>query len=137
MNTLKQGRKLDTAEMEMIRWLCGATKLDKVRNNIRQKQKGRSDIEEDAKKISVVCSCEERRRRIMHRNRVMKVQGERTRFRPKRRWMGCIRDDRREKQLSVEGEHDRAKWRQAVRNTSPRLSGKRCIEKEEEEKLKH
>lgn len=36
MNTLKQGRKLDTAEMEMIRWLCGATKLDKVRNNIRK-----------------------------------------------------------------------------------------------------
>ena len=32
--TLKkaQGNKLEVAEMRMLRWMCGVTKLDKIRN---------------------------------------------------------------------------------------------------------
>ena len=37
--------------------------------------------------------------------------GSKTRGRPKRRWMDCVRDNLRKRQLSVEDDYDRAKWR--------------------------
>ena len=63
----------------------------------------------------------------------MEVEGVRTRGRPKRRWMDCVRNYLKGKQLSVEDVHDWVKWRQTVKNIEPAQSGKKCMEKEEEE----
>lgn len=45
--------------------------------------------------------------------------GRRSRGRPKRRWMDCVREDLREKQLSEDDVHDRAWWRRAVKIIDP------------------
>ena len=86
---LKKGldKKLDVAEMRMLRWMCGVTKLGKIRNEI---IRGTTTVGEIAKKV------QERRlkwyehvmRREEHyvgrRAMEMKVQGKRKRGRPKK-----------------------------------------------------
>ena len=86
---LKKGldKKLDVAEMRMLRWMCGVTKLGKV---IHERIGGTTRVGEIAKKV------QERRlkwyghvmRREEHyvgrRAMEMKVQGKRKRGRPKK-----------------------------------------------------
>ena len=117
-----QERKLEVEEMKMLRWMCGVTKMDKIRN---ERIRGTAKVEKISKKI------QERRlqwyghvgrreeeyvgRRVME----MEVPGRRGRGRPKQRWMDNVREDMRDKQLSEDDVHDRARWRSAVRNIDP------------------
>ena len=106
--------KLDVAEMRMLRWMCGVTKLDKIRN---ERIRGTTKVGEITKKV------QERRlkwyghvmRREEHyvgrRATVMKVQGRRKRGRPKRRWLDKVKDDIKEKGLSADDVYDRATLR--------------------------
>ena len=50
----------------------------------------------------------------------MKVQGRRKTGRPKRRWLYRVRDDIKEKGLSVEEVYDRATWRRMSSYVDPR-----------------
>ena len=109
-----QEKKLEVAEMRMLRWMCGVTKLDKIRN---ERIRGTTKVGEITKKV------QERRlkwyghvmRREEHyvgrRAMVMKVQGRRKRGRPKRRWLDKVKDDIKEKGLSADDVYDRAIWR--------------------------
>lgn len=84
-----QERKLDVAEMKMLRWMCGVTRLDKIRN---ERIRGTVKVVEASKKV------QERRLQwyghIKRRdgqylgNRIceMVVEGTRRRGRPKTRW---------------------------------------------------
>ena len=85
-----QEKKLDVAEMRMLRWMCGVTRRDKIRNEV---IRGTSKVREISDKIQ-----ESRLRwygHVMRRDeqyigrRVMEmdIQGRRGRGRPKRRWM--------------------------------------------------
>ena len=95
----------------MLRWMCGVTKLDEIRN---ERIRGTTKVWEIAKKV------QERRlkwyviRREEHyvgrRMMEMKVQRRRKRGRPKRRWLDRVRDDIKEKGLSGEEVYDRAPW---------------------------
>lgn len=109
-----QEKKLDVAEMRMLRWMCGATKIDKIRN---ERIRGKTKVGEISKKVQ-----ESRLRWYGHvmrreedyvgrRAMGMKVQGKRRRGRPKRRWLDSVRADLREKGLSGEEVYDRATWR--------------------------
>ena len=109
-----QEKKLEVAEMRMLRWMCGVTKLDKIRN---ERIRGTTKVGEITKKV------QERRlkwyghvmRREEHyvgrRAMVMQVQGRRKRGRPKRRWLDKVKDDIKEKGLSADDVYDRATWR--------------------------
>ena len=109
-----QEKKLEVAEMRMLRWMCGVTKMDKIRN---ERIRGTTKVGEITKKV------QERRlkwyghvmRREEHyvgrRAMVMKVQGRRKRGRPKRRWLDKVKDDIKEKGLSADDVYDRATWR--------------------------
>ena len=104
-----QENKLEVAEMRMLRWMCGVTKLDKIRN---ARIRGTTKVGEITKKV------QERRlkwyghvmRREEHyvgrRAMVMKVQGRRKRGRPKRRWLDKVKDDIKEKGLSSDDVYD-------------------------------
>ena len=109
-----QETKLEVAEIRMIRMMCGVTKLDKIRN---ERIRGTTKVGEITKKV------QERRLKwyghvmrreehyIVRRAMVMKVQGRRTRGRPKRRWLDKVKDDIKDKGLSADDVYGRATWR--------------------------
>ena len=39
-----QEKKLEVAEMRMLRWMCGVTKLDKVKDDIKEKGLSADDV---------------------------------------------------------------------------------------------
>ena len=103
-----QENKLEVAEMRMLRWMCGVTKLDKIRN---ERIRGTTKVGEitnspgtKLKWYGHVMRREEHYvgRRVME----MKVQGRRKRGRPKRRWLDKVKDDIKEKGLSAEEVYD-------------------------------
>ena len=105
-------KKLEVAEMRMLRWMCGVSQLDKI---INERIRGTTKVGEITKKVL------ERRlkwyghvmRREEHhvgrRAMVMKVQGRRKRGRPNRRWLDTI--NIKEKGLSADDVYHRATWR--------------------------
>ena len=109
-----QEKKLEVAEMRMLRWMCGVTKLDNIGN---ERISGTTKVGEITKKVQ-----ERRLKRYGHvmrreehyvgrRAMVMKVQERRKRGRPKRRWLDKVKDDIKVKGLSADDVYDRATWR--------------------------
>ena len=93
-------KKMEVANMKILqRWMCGVTRLDKIRN---EKIRGSTKVGEISKKVQL------RRMQwyghVVRRDeeylgkRVMgtEVQGSR-RGRPKKRWADCVKNDLREK----------------------------------------
>ena len=115
-------KKMDVAEMRMLRWMTGVTKLDRIRNDF---VRGTTKVTEVSRKI------QEKRlnwfghvmrkdqeyvgRRLLE----MEVPGRRRRGRPKKRWMECITADMEEKDLAVEDVEDRGHWKRLSRNSDP------------------
>ena len=107
-----QEKKLDVAEMRMLRWMSGVTKLDRIRN---ERISGTTKVGKISKKVQesrlkwyghVLRSEDEYvGKRVMG----MEVPGKRRRGRPKRRWMDTLGNDLSEKELSREDTLDRAK----------------------------
>ena len=94
-------KKMEVAEMKMLRWMCGVTRLDKIRN---EKIRGSPKVGEISKKV------QERRMRwyghVMRRDEEYvgkRVMGIEVQGRPKKRWADCVKDDLREKGLSGGG----------------------------------
>ena len=57
-----QEKKLEVAEMRMLRWMCGVTRLDKIRNErIRGQRKWGNHTESPGKEVEVVWACDEKR----------------------------------------------------------------------------
>ena len=116
-------KKMDVAEMKMLRWMVGVTRRDQIRNEY---IRGTVKVTEISKKIQ-----ESRLRWYGHlRRRVgedhvarevmeMEVQGDRRRGRPKRRWIDSITGDLREKNLSPEMANNRNTWRRLIHNGDP------------------
>ena len=115
-------RRLDVAEMKMLRWTCGVTRKDKIRNvHIR----GTVKVAEASRKVQ-----EARLRWYGHIRRrdeeyvgrkvlEMEVPGRRRRGRPKTRWRDCVAADIREKDLEENAVYDRGKWRRLIKNSDP------------------
>ena len=115
-----QEKKLDVAEMRMLRWMSGVTKLDRIRN---ERIRGTTKVGEISKKVQ-----ESRLKwygHVLRRedeyvgNRVMamEVPGKRRRGRPKRRWLDSIGNDWSERELSREDAQDRARYVEASHKT--------------------
>ena len=117
-----QEKKLDVAEMRMLRWMSGVTKLDRIRN---ERIRGTTKIREISKEVQEsrmkwyghVLRREEEY--IGKRVMVMEMPGKRRRGRPKRRWLDNIKNDLSERELSGEDAQDRIQWRRLKINTNP------------------
>ena len=113
-----QEKKLDVAEMRMLRWMSGVSNLDRIRN---ERIRGTTKVGEISKKVQ-----ESRLKWYGHVLRredeyvmAMEVPGKRRRGRPKRRWLDSIGNDMSEKELSREDAQDRARWRRLIRHIDP------------------
>ena len=115
-------KKLDVAEMRMLRWMSGVTKMDRIRN---ERIRGTTKVGEISKKVQ-----ESRLKWYGHVSRReyeyvgkrvmgMEVPGKRRRGRPKRRWLDSIRNDLSERGLSEEDAQDRPTWRRPTRHIDP------------------
>ena len=117
-----QERRMEVAEMRMLRWMCGVTKRDRIKNNL---IRGTVKVTEVSKKL------QERRLQwfghVMRRGddfpckRVMnmEVPGTRRRGRPRMRWRDSVNRDMRERNVNEGLVHDRRRWRRLTTNSDP------------------
>ena len=115
-------KKLDVAEMKMLRWMSGVTREDRIRNEY---IRGSLKVVEVSKKVQ-----EARLRWYGHVKRSSEdqiareamegeVQGRRRRGRPKTRWKDRIAADMTERGLRVDDCEDRSNWRKLIRISDP------------------
>ncbi|XP_071694413.1 uncharacterized protein [Rutidosis leptorrhynchoides] len=116
--TKAQERRMEVAEMRMLRWTCGKTMLDMIPNSVfRENLKVRSIIdklrEERIRWFGLV------RRRPptapVRRIDALTVDSVRRRDRPTRRWDDRIKLDLKELLLTEDMTSDRLTWRTRIR----------------------
>ena len=86
-----QEKKLDVAEMRMLRWMSGVTKLDRIRNERIREATNVGDISKKVQESRLTWYGHVLRRDDEYvGKRVMEVPGESRRGRPQRRWLDSI-----------------------------------------------
>ena len=115
-------RQLHSAEMRMLRWACGWTRLDRVRNE---------DVRAVMQTAPVQLKVREQRLRwyghVLRRPQDhpirtamdFEAQGKRPRGAPKKRWRDVIKKDLSEVTATVEDALDRATWRRLTKVADP------------------
>lgn len=115
-------KRMDAAEMRMLRWMCGVTREDRIRNEY---------IRGSTKVVEISKKAQEGRLRwyghILRREEdhvgkqtmKMEVQGRRRRGRPRKRWSDCVREDLRVKGIDEAAANNRSRWRRLIRNGDP------------------
>ena len=111
--TQRMEKKLEVAEMRMLRFECGINRLDKVKNEeVRSKLKvGQLGVKMREGRLRWFGHVVRQEKRYVGR-RVMAMEvGKRKRRRPKRRWKNCIREDLKAAELEEADAQDRRKWK--------------------------
>ena len=115
--TKRQEKRIEVTEMRMLRWMCGVTRKDKIRN---EHIRGTTRVAQASKKIT--------ERRLIWYGHVMRrdgehilrkvlradIPGKRKRGRPKTRWKDTCQRDLKSTGLRAGEEMDRAMWRRKI-----------------------
>ena len=110
-------KRIEVTEMRMLRWMCGVTRKDKIRN---EHIRGTTRVTQASKKITD--------RRLNWYGHVMRrdgehilrkvlradIPGKRKRGRPKTRWKDACQRDLKSTGLRAGEETDRAMWRRKI-----------------------
>ena len=117
-----QEKKLNVAEMKMLRWASGHTLLDRIENE---------EIRRRTKVTELHAKVQEKRLRwyghmlrrdedhVTRRTLEMEVEGRRRQGRPRRRWLDCVKEDLAEKRLGVQDAANRERWKRLTKNGDP------------------
>ncbi len=119
--TKAQERKMEVAEMRMLRFSLGKTRLDRVRNSTIRETIGVEELEKKLRECRLRWLGHVVRREeeyVGRRVRKIKV-GRRKRGRPRRRWEDCVREDMVAVGVTEELAKDRAEWRRRIRTGDP------------------
>ena len=119
----KDENTLDTAEMKMLRWSTGVTKMDKIKNEV---TRGKMKVWKISEKIT-----EGRLRWFGHVERRgpeycakltddVNLEGKRQRGRPSLRWNNKIKEDLKRLGASKEEALNRTKWRETICMADPK-----------------
>ena len=117
-------QKMRVAEMRMLRWMCGHTRLDRIRNEKIREKVGVAPIDEKMRESRLrwfghVCrrpmDAPVRRIETME----LTTQIKRGRGRPKKTWKETIKNDLKYLQLNKEMCNDRTRWRQMIHIADP------------------
>ncbi|XP_065642491.1 uncharacterized protein LOC136074118 [Hydra vulgaris] len=102
--TKRQVREMEVSDMKMLRFSFGVIKKDRIRNEF----------------IRGSAHVQRRQESYIGRKVLgMELSDKRRRGRPKRRFMDAVVEDMRVAGVSVEGTHDRARWRSLIRCGDP------------------
>ena len=113
-------KKVDVAQMRMLRWMCGVTRKDKIQNEL---------IRGTVKVAQISSKMQERRLNwygyvmrtdenyVGRRGMTMDVEGRRGT--PKLRWKDKLREDMTEKGLLQNQVAEKNIWKRLVRNSDP------------------
>ena len=109
----KDENKLNSAEMRMLRWARGKTRLDHIRNEDIRKQADVKPVETflENKRLKWFGHCLRRERNpICTKSLRLEVSGRRSRGRPKKRWRDNIQGDMKKYQLTEDMAQYRKYW---------------------------
>ncbi|XP_068208349.1 uncharacterized protein [Palaemon carinicauda] len=113
-------KKMDVAEIRMLRSTSGGTRKDRIRNDY---IRGSTKVVEISKKVqegSLRWNGHLMRRDEDHIGRhtmEMEVQGRRRRGRPRKRWRDCVRVDLQEKGIDDAEAQNRKRWKWLISNS--------------------
>lgn len=115
-------RAVQAAEMKMLRWMCGVTRLDRIRNEYVRGSLGVRDIADKLQENRLRWFGHVKRRPpdyVGNEALRLSAPGRRSRGRPKTRWIDVVQKDLRHCQVSEDDVGDRAKWREKTRKADP------------------
>ncbi|KAJ2943370.1 hypothetical protein O0L34_g12180 [Tuta absoluta] len=122
--TQRQVQSIHVAEMKMLRWMCGVTRLDKIRNEYVRGSLGVRDIADKLQESRLRWYGHVKRRPpeyIGNKVANLNTRGIRRRGRPKTRWLDVIRKDMSSCDVTEEDTSNRAKWREKTRKADPTI----------------
>nr|XP_018634600.1 uncharacterized protein LOC108949236 [Nicotiana tomentosiformis] len=112
-------QKMKVAEMRMLRWMCGHTRLDKIRNVEFREKVGMAPMDDKMREARLRWFGHVRRRSIdapVRGCETLALAGTRGgRGRPKKYWGEVIRQDMARLQISEDMALDREGWRSRIR----------------------
>ena len=115
--------KVAAAEMKMLRWSAGHTKLDKIRNEVIRAQLKVAPVEEKLRENRLRWYGHTQRRDDNHICKAIqnwKLGGKSRRGRPLKRWIDCVKEDMKIKGVEAEDALERNSWRQATHFADPK-----------------
>jgi len=114
-----QIQRLRVAEMRMIRWICGHTRLDRIRNEVSRGKIGVASIEDKMREARLRWFGHVRRRPmdapVRRGETIVCSNGRRVRGRPKKSWREVIKHDLKSLGLEEDMTQDRKMWRARIR----------------------
>ncbi|VFQ69868.1 unnamed protein product [Cuscuta campestris] len=112
-------RRLHAAEMRMLRWMCGKTRLDRISNEVIRRQVGMAPVEDKLREARLRWLGHVRRRDadapVRRCERTTVLGGSMGRGRPKKNWEEVIRQDLGLLDLTEDMTLDRNLWRTRIR----------------------
>ena len=115
-------QKMSVAEMRMLRWMCGNTRKDKVRNEDIRTKIGVASIEEKREnrlRWFGYVQCRPTDAPVQRVERIKLRQVKRAQGRPKKIWMEVLRQDIEAKGLSEGILLDRIEWKKLIHVSDP------------------
>ncbi|VDO19197.1 unnamed protein product [Heligmosomoides polygyrus] len=117
-----QERQLHAAEMRMLRWACGWTRRDRVRNEDVRAVMNTAPIQLKMREQCLRWYGHVLRRPEDHPTRLaldFEAPGKRPRGAPRKRWKDVIKRDLAEVGASADDAFDKMRWRQITRTADP------------------
>ena len=112
-------QRMRVAEMRMIRWICGHTRLDRIRNEVIRGKVGVASIEDKMREARLRWFGHIRRRPrdapVRRCETLECLEYRRSRGRPKKSWSEVIRNDLRALGLVKDMAQDRKLWRARIK----------------------
>ena len=120
--TKRQEAEMEVAELKMLRFSLGVTRMDKIRNEYIRGTAQVGKFGEKTREARLRWYGHLRRKDggyIGRRMLRMELPGKRKRGRPKRRFMDVVKEDMAEVEVTEEDTVDRRNWRKKIRCGDP------------------
>ena len=120
--TKRQEAELEVAEMKMLRFELGVTRMDKIRNSFIRGSLHVASIRHKVREARLRWYGHVKRRDMDYvGQRVLKMElpGKRKKGRPKRRYMDALKEDMKAAGVQEMDTQDRMKWRHSIRCGDP------------------